>query len=308
MNPIFPSKFEKQGSGMISLNFDATPQNKAYEFPVKDSMDQFSFTLKSKDDCFGNQAFGDYEFGNLSVMSKAARQKKESPSPYTRRQKAIDAQKLKETIKNSSPERFSIDWEKMTHCPCCSQTLPKDRSKINKEIVNINLANVKGKTDESTNKGHKRSRLSRSPAREPDAFRDTTPRMRLQSEASNPEPKKKNKEEDPNQNKRRKTKAQVKMLEAELEKNPHWTNENMIEIAKKTGLSKSQVYKWNWDQKKKLNILPSKVYVVQLPGDLVDNKTGQIVLKSPEELKKLQAMNLDSIIQNTKVVKTGKKN
>jgi len=27
------------------------------------------------------------------------------------------------------------------------------------------------------------------------------------------------------------------------------------------------VYKWNWDQKKKLNIIPNKVYVLQVPED-----------------------------------------
>lgn len=97
---------------------------------------------------------------------------------------------------------------------------------------------------------------------------------------------------DDSQNKRRKSKNQVKMLEAELEANPHWTNEDMEKIAKKTGLSKSQVYKWNWDQKKKLNILPSKVYVVQLPNEFIDSKTGQIVLKNADDLKKLKTLNI----------------
>lgn len=93
--------------------------------------------------------------------------------------------------------------------------------------------------------------------------------------------------EDPDANKRRKSKAQVKILETELEAKPHWTNEDMVKIAKKTGLTKSQVYKWNWDQKKKLNILPRKVYVVQLPSGMVVSKTGQIILKSPDDLKLL---------------------
>jgi metal-sulfur cluster biosynthetic enzyme len=99
--------------------------------------------------------------------------------------------------------------------------------------------------------------------------------------------------EDPNLNKRRKSKHQVKMLEVELEANPHWTNEDMVKIAKKTGLSKSQVYKWNWDQKKKLNILPSKVYVVQLPSEYIDSKTGKLLIKSHDGLRKLQTINLE---------------
>ena len=100
--------------------------------------------------------------------------------------------------------------------------------------------------------------------------------------------------EDSSQNKRRKSKKQVKMLEAELEANPHWTNEDMEKIAKKIGLSKSQVYKWNWDQKKKLNILPSKVYVVQLPNEFIDSKTGQIVIKNAEDFKKLKTLNIQT--------------
>lgn len=30
-------------------------------------------------------------------------------------------------------------------------------------------------------------------------------------------------------------------------------------------MEKSKVYKWNWDQKKKLNILPKRVYVFDVP-------------------------------------------
>mmetsp|Transcript_12429 Transcript_12429/g.14236 ORF Transcript_12429/g.14236 Transcript_12429/m.14236 type:complete len:84 (+) Transcript_12429:689-940(+) len=63
-------------------------------------------------------------------------------------------------------------------------------------------------------------------------------------------------------------------------------------LRNKTGLSKSQVYKWNWDQKKKLNILPSKVYVVQLPSEFIDPKTGQILVKSQEELKRFKTLNI----------------
>ena len=110
--------------------------------------------------------------------------------------------------------------------------------------------------------------------------------------------------EDPSLKNRRKTKQQVKKLEAELEANPQWTNEDMEKIAKKTGLSKSQVYKWNWDQKKKMNILPSKVYIVQLPNNMIDAKGGQIVLRGAEGLKKLQELNLgvnlETIVKNKK--------
>jgi hypothetical protein len=48
-------------------------------------------------------------------------------------------------------------------------------------------------------------------------------------------------------------------------KNPHWTNDDCERISKRIGLSEGQVYKWNWDQKKKLNIIPNKVYILQMP-------------------------------------------
>jgi len=46
---------------------------------------------------------------------------------------------------------------------------------------------------------------------------------------------------------RRKNKEQVKVLAHEYAKNPKWTRAFMKDLAKKTGLKASQVYKWNWD-------------------------------------------------------------
>jgi len=50
---------------------------------------------------------------------------------------------------------------------------------------------------------------------------------------------------------RRKNKEQVQQLQKEYVKNTNWTRAFMKELAKMTGLKASQVYKWNWDQKKK---------------------------------------------------------
>lgn len=63
-------------------------------------------------------------------------------------------------------------------------------------------------------------------------------------------------------------------------KNPHWTNDDVERISSQTGLKESQVYKWNWDQKKKLNIIPNKVYVLQMPpteGAARANLEGKMV-------------------------------
>ena len=50
---------------------------------------------------------------------------------------------------------------------------------------------------------------------------------------------------------KRKSNEQLKILMREFEKNSNWTKDIMLEVAKKTGLSEAQVYKWGWDQKRK---------------------------------------------------------
>lgn len=42
------------------------------------------------------------------------------------------------------------------------------------------------------------------------------------------------------------------MLIQEFQSNPEWSKDNMQEVSKKTGLSEAQVYKWGWDQKRKM--------------------------------------------------------
>jgi len=37
----------------------------------------------------------------------------------------------------------------------------------------------------------------------------------------------------------------------EFDRNPNWSKETLLEVARKTGLSEAQVYKWGWDQKRK---------------------------------------------------------
>jgi len=50
---------------------------------------------------------------------------------------------------------------------------------------------------------------------------------------------------------KRKTTDQLDQLVAEFDKNPHWSKETLLMIAKKTSLTEAQVYKWGWDQKRK---------------------------------------------------------
>lgn len=80
---------------------------------------------------------------------------------------------------------------------------------------------------------------------------------------------------------RRKNKDQVKILQSEYAKNPNWDRPFMKELAKKTGLKPSQVYKWNWDQKKK-EIEDQKLKRLFYPNEIfqvVDNNTGKDLTK-----------------------------
>jgi hypothetical protein len=68
---------------------------------------------------------------------------------------------------------------------------------------------------------------------------------------------------DKSETKRRKRKsaAQVKVLKLEYNTNPSWTKDTFLELAAKTGLTESQVYKWSWDYRKKLRRRESRVTV-----------------------------------------------
>ena len=53
-------------------------------------------------------------------------------------------------------------------------------------------------------------------------------------------------------NRQRLTYEQLSILEVEFLKQPDWSDRGHINrIAKRLGLSKSKIYKWNWDRKKK---------------------------------------------------------
>ena len=51
---------------------------------------------------------------------------------------------------------------------------------------------------------------------------------------------------------KRKNNLQLKILKAEFNKCDNWNKEKITQVAQTTGLSESQVYKWCWDQKKKV--------------------------------------------------------
>jgi hypothetical protein len=54
-----------------------------------------------------------------------------------------------------------------------------------------------------------------------------------------------------NRKRKRKNTMQLKVLKTEYAKNKEWSKELISKISQATGLTESQIYKWNWDQKKK---------------------------------------------------------
>lgn len=272
------NKLEKQSSGMFPLNFETTPINRRFESLTKEQAEEFVLSNRSNNDPFGQQAFEDYAHdainsrngGDITNPFRAI-------SPMTRSQRAKIADQAKQSM--LSPEGFDVDLSKHTHCPMCKQSLPSliKLSKF-KSGTPIKTPRNRKNTVSNTKNGEETKNSKGSPA------------------SGRNKPLKKTDDV----NNRRKTKGQVKLLEQEMEANSNWTNEDMERIAKKISLSKSQVYKWNWDQRKKMNILPSKVYLVQLPNDMIDSKTGQIIVRSEAEFKKLQSMNLKNIVQMVK--------
>mmetsp|Transcript_28747 Transcript_28747/g.32866 ORF Transcript_28747/g.32866 Transcript_28747/m.32866 type:complete len:81 (+) Transcript_28747:487-729(+) len=56
-----------------------------------------------------------------------------------------------------------------------------------------------------------------------------------------------------NSKRMRKSIYQVKVLKEEFKLSSSWSKDDMLLIGKKSGLSYYQVYKWYWEQQKKLD-------------------------------------------------------
>ena len=72
----------------------------------------------------------------------------------------------------------------------------------------------------------------------------------------------------------------MKVLKNEYAKNNNWDRPFMKELAKRTGLKTSQVYKWNWDQKKK-EVEEQKLKKLFYPNEIfqVVDRTGKDITK-----------------------------
>ncbi|CDW81617.1 UNKNOWN [Stylonychia lemnae] len=57
------------------------------------------------------------------------------------------------------------------------------------------------------------------------------------------------KEQQPYRSRNKMSDVQLQFLLQEYQKNPNWSRQKISQIAQNTQLSKTQIYKWNWDQK-----------------------------------------------------------
>ena len=53
----------------------------------------------------------------------------------------------------------------------------------------------------------------------------------------------------------RKNKKQFDLLQVMYDKDPFWDKPMIKKLSKETGLKEAQIYKWNWDQRKKNNLI-----------------------------------------------------
>lgn len=58
---------------------------------------------------------------------------------------------------------------------------------------------------------------------------------------------------------KRKNREQMQLLAVEFDKNPEWSKERLHELSELTGLSEAQIYKWGWDQRKKVENEPASI-------------------------------------------------
>lgn len=68
---------------------------------------------------------------------------------------------------------------------------------------------------------------------------------------------KKSPKERSSKTRRRKTADEINLLERAFAKDPEWTEKTVTFVVENTGLDSTQIYKWGWDQKKKIKKNPN---------------------------------------------------
>lgn len=113
---------------------------------------------------------------------------------------------------NLDSDQFQMDLKRVKQCPACHQKIPEDR--------HIVAGNIPGPFQDSEGP----SPSNEGPSQQDHTFEDK--KMRKRPKGSNV-----NNEDSKDPSRKRKTKAQIKVLEQEMMKNPHWSNEHVEEIS-----------------------------------------------------------------------------
>mmetsp|Transcript_1818 Transcript_1818/g.2015 ORF Transcript_1818/g.2015 Transcript_1818/m.2015 type:complete len:224 (-) Transcript_1818:81-752(-) len=104
---------------------------------------------------------------------------------------------------------------------------------------------------------------------------------------------------------KRKTYEQLQILIKEFQANPEWSKDNMQEVSQKTGLSEAQVYKWGWDQKRKMldptHDIHAELRMYKKHEEEEENEEKSIIrkLNLPSTAKKTSKWSSDKIIIKT---------
>lgn len=154
----------------------------------------------------------------------------------------------------------------------------------------------------------------------PEVERENLPPPPAQNSVSKPKEKKKPKKKpsvDENGKKiirrrKRKSLEQLQLLFHEFNLNPDWTKEDMQEVARKSGLSEGQVYKWSWDQKRKIKENPNydpneELEVYRREQDEASESSGVHKFKLPSSMKKQNKSTPEFQVPKTKSDKSNVK-
>jgi hypothetical protein len=102
-----------------------------------------------------------------------------------------------------------------------------------------------------------------------------------------------------NRKRKRKNINQLKVLKSEYLKNKDWSKELITKISEITGLTESQIYKWNWDQKKKEEDELQADAIIAKPNF---NDSGISNLFPPAQCPVQDKENIDISFSNFKLV------
>lgn len=280
---MFKNFLQKQDS-LLSLNFEKIQNVNKERNLFRDTSEERSLSKNPRETVSGENISFDNFLGSSFSFGKGVSSPLRGRSPVMlQRESAFSPRSIEDTKNRYS--KFSdfsklCDISKLDHCPLWKQKI----SKFSAERIN-----------NSSSRSPTRERLVPSVSTFKPSAQKRSHEQAFEACFSGSEKSEESTHHQGHQGVKRKSKAQLKILKSEFEANPNWNNQDMLRIAKMCNLKRSQVYKWNWDQKK-LSVLPSKVYVVQLPPNGSLSGDQKILLKETKALANLPKISLENFL------------